>query len=355
VRVVVRRRSAIWSLAAVFALAAAACGSSSDDSSTAATTVPDDLPQVVVTYSVLGAVVSDLMADVADVVVLMPNGIDPHDYQPSAKDVEAVANADLVVANGLDLEEGLADAVESAEADGVPVFYATDHVDLRQFGEGEGEDDHAHEEGDDHADEEGDDHADEEGDDHADEEGDDHADEEGDDHGHGGDDPHFWVDPSSMKQVVSALGPEAAEVLGVDLVEATASLEAELDALDAATADTLSVIPADQRLLVTGHESMGYFARRYDFVLVGALIPSTTSQSAPSAAELAELREQIEELGVPAIFNEIGTPPALSQAIASETGVEVIELGTHNLPDDGSYFTFIDDLAQGVAQGLAPS
>ncbi len=106
---------------------------------------------------------------------------------------------------------------------------------------------------------------------------------------------------------------------------------------------------------MTGHESMGYFARQYDFELVGALIPSTTSQSAPSAAELAELREQIEALSVPVIFNEIGTPPALSEAIASETGVEVIELATHNLPDDGSYFTFIDDIAQGVAQGLSPS
>jgi zinc/manganese transport system substrate-binding protein len=325
VRAVLPRPVAVSSVVAVLALVLAACGSSSDDPSTAA----DDRPQVVVTYSVLGAVVSDLMGEVADVVVLMPNGIDPHDYRPSAKDVEAVANADLVVANGLDLEEGLAEAVESAEADGVPVFYATDHIELREFGEGE--------------------------DDHADEEGDDHADGEGeDDHGQGGDDPHFWVDPSSMKQVVAALGPEAGEALGVDLAEATASLEAELDALDAATADTLSPIPADRRLLVTGHESMGYFARRYDFVLVGALIPSTTSQSAPSAADLAELTEQIEDLGVPAIFNELGTPPALSEAIASETGVEVIELATHNLPDDGSYFTFIAEISRGVAQGLGP-
>ncbi len=175
------------------------------------------------------------------------------------------------------------------------------------------------------------------------------------DHEHEGGDPHFWVDPVSMKQVVAALGPEASAALGVDLTEATADLESQLDDLDAQTVERLADIPAERRLLVTGHESMGYFARQYDFELVGALIPSTTSQSAPSAAELAELREQIEALSVPVIFNEIGTPPALSEAIASETGVEVIELATHNLPDDGSYLTFIDDIAQGVAQGLSPS
>ncbi len=285
---------------------------------------------MVVTYSVLGAVVSDLLGDVAEVEVLMPNGIDPHDYQPSAKDIEKLGDADLVVANGLDLEESLADAIESAEADGVPVFEATDHIEVREFGDGV-------------------EHADEEAGEHAEEAGEEH------DHEHEGDDPHFWVDPVSMKQVVAALGPEASAALGVDLTEATADLEARLDDLDAQTVDTLAVIPVDRRLLVTGHESMGYFARQYDFELVGALIPSTTSQSAPSAAELAELREQIEALSVPVIFNEIGTPPALSEAIASETGVEVIELATHTLPDDGSYFTFIDDIAQGVAQGLSPN
>jgi zinc/manganese transport system substrate-binding protein len=321
------RRGVVVALLGSLALLAAACGSSSDDGASQPEGADGSQPTVVVTYSVLGAVVSDLLGDVAEVEVLMPNGIDPHDYQPSAKDIEKLGNADLVVANGLDLEESLADAIESAEADGVPVFEATDHIEVREFGEGE----------------------------HADEEAGEHAGEEGEEHEHEGDDPHFWVDPVSMKQVVAALGPEASAALGVDLAEATADLEARLDDLDDQTVETLAVIPADRRLLVTGHESMGYFARQYDFELVGALIPSTTSQSAPSAAELAELREQIEALSVPVIFNELGTPPALSEAIASETGVEVVELATHNLPDDGSYFTFIDDIAQGVAQGLSPN
>jgi zinc/manganese transport system substrate-binding protein len=326
------RRGVVVALLGSLALLAAACGSSADDGAARPEGTDGSQPTVVVTYSVLGAVVSDLMSDVAEVEVLMPNGIDPHDYQPSAQDIEKLGDADLVVANGLDLEESLADAIESAEAEGVPVFEATDHIEVREFGEGEGE-----------------------GDEHADDEAGEPADEEGDDHEHEGDDPHFWVDPVSMKQVVAALGPEASAALGVDLTEATADLEARLDDLDAQTVETLAVVPADRRLLVTGHESMGYFARQYDFELVGALIPSTTSQSAPSAAELAELREQIEALSVPVIFNEIGTPPALSEAIASETGVEVVELATHNLPDDGSYFTFIDDIAQGVAQGLSPN
>ncbi len=158
-----------------------------------------------------------------------------------------------------------------------------------------------------------------------------------------------------MHRVVAALGPFAATELGLDLAARTADLEARLDQLDAETDQTLAVVPADRRKLVTGHESMGYFARQYGFVLVGALIPATTSQAAPSAGELAALREQVEREQVPAIFTEIGTPPALSDAIAEETGVEVVELGSHTLPDDGSYFTFIDDIAVAVAGALAPA
>jgi zinc/manganese transport system substrate-binding protein len=255
----------------------------------------------------------------------MPDGIDPHDFQPSAKDAAALGEADLVVENGLDLEEGLEDAIATAKEDGVTVFSATDHVALREFGEDE--------------------HADEE---HGDEQ--EHADEE--EEGHGPEDPHIWMDPIAMRDVALALAPVLTRDLSLDLGRRAADLDARLGALDAEIRDSLSVIPEERRKLVTGHESMGYFADRYDFALFGALIPSLSSQSQVSASNLAELRQLIEREDVPAIFNEAGTPEGVAEAIADQAGARVVEIATHDLPDDGSYFTFMRDVAAAVEDGL---
>lgn len=292
-------------------------------------------PDIVVTYSVLGAVVQDLVGDRATVNVLMGNGVDPHDWSPSARDIEAVHQADLVIANGLGLEEGLHDALEEAAASGVPVFEATDHVTLRTIGE----DEH------DHGDEAS-------GSPDASAPADDHEGEEAhDEHDHGAFDPHFWVDPLSMRDVVVALGPVVSSI-GVDVTDREADLVGRLETLDAEVRTILDVVPEDRRELVTGHESMGYFADRYGFELIGAVIPSLSSQGEVSASQLSAIAEEIRTHGVPAIFTEIGTPQAVVDAIASETGVQVVALPSHNLPDDGSYFTFIRDIASAVASAL---
>jgi zinc/manganese transport system substrate-binding protein len=335
------------SLLTVLILVLSACGSDSVDGSGAVGGEgggPDaDAPTVVVTYSVLGAAVAELVGDEAEVVVIMASGVDPHDYRPSPRDVETIANADFVVANGLDLEEGMLAPIEEAEGNGVPVFHATDHIDVRRYGAAEPTDGHGH---------------DDDGHGHDDEKDDDgHGHDDDDGHGHaeeGGEDPHFWVDPIAMADAMDALATELEEELGLDLAERNVDLQERLAELDERTEATLAVIPDERRVLVTGHESMGYFAARYDFALVGALIPSLTTQAAPSASDLAELKDQIEEYEVPVIFNEIGTSPAVAQAVADETGAVVIELPSHNLPDDGSYFTFIDEIAGKVVEGLAP-
>ncbi len=262
-------------------------------------------PSVVVTYSVLGSVTRDLVGDRAAVTVLMANGVDPHDWSPSAKDIEKVMNADLVVANGLGLEEGLEKTLDEAEKAGVTVFRATDHIQVREMTEA----------------------------------------------GLGAGDPHFWVDPISMRAVVGALSGTLADV-GVDVADRGVDLERRLTALDAEVRTTLAVVPEAQRKLVTGHESMGYFADRYGFVQVGTVIPGLSSQGEVSAGELADLKAAIEREGVPAIFTEIGTPAAVVEAIGRETGVRVVELPTHTLPDDGSYFTFMRQIATAVADAL---
>jgi zinc/manganese transport system substrate-binding protein len=270
---------------------------------------------VVVTYSVLGSLVRELVGDEANVVVLIPNGVDPHEWQPSAKDIEAVMGADLLVENGLGLEAGMTGVLEQAAAAGVERFVVTDHVTVRTVGAGEG------------------------------------ADPSDPDQASGAPDPHVWTDPLTMRQAMDALAPVLAR-LGIDTGARPADQATRLEALDAEVRSILAAVPDADRRLVTGHESLGYFAERYGFTLVGAIVPGLSSQGEPSAADLAALGEKIRAAGVGAIFVETGTPVQIAEAIGRETGVKVVELNTHVLPADGSYATFLRDLATTVAGSL---
>ncbi len=277
---------------------------------------PSGKKNIVVTYSVLGTLVKDLAGDQANVIVPMPNGQDPHEWEPSAKDIEAIMKADLIVQNGLGLEGGLEKTLERAKQAGVKFFTASDHVDVRKVGQGEGI-------------------------------------PNGDpDQTVGADDPHVWMDPLAMKQVIEALAAQIKTDLGIDVSDRAKDLAARLEALNGEIADRVVHVPDAQRQLVTGHESLGYFARRYGFKLIGAIIPSITSQAEVSAADLAALKQVIEASGVKAIFTELGTPQNVAKAIGQETGAQVIELTTHALPADGSYFTFMRNLAGTITEAL---
>ena len=299
---------------ALASVAVVACGGG--ESSTSA-----DRPIVVVTYSILGAVVSDVVGDAADVVVLMPNGIDPHEWEPSAKDIELLNNADLIVSNGLDLEGNVMEAIEAAEKDGVAVFHATDHIEVIEFGAG------GH---------------------HDDEEV---VQEDGAEHGDG--DPHFWTSPVEMAAVVEALGVALADI-GIDTGDRAAMTKESLLNTDQEVRDLIADIPAESRILVTGHESLGYFAHEYEFEVVGAVIPSLSSEAEASAGDLATLKETIADEGVSVIFTEMGTSPDVVEALADEAQVSVVELSTHFLPEDGTYKTFILQLASMISVALQP-
>ena len=271
---------------------------------------------IVVTYSLLGAIVRDLVGDQAVVIVSMPNGQDPHEWEPSAKDIETINRANLVVQNGLGLEGGMEKTLHQAKAAGVKFFTASDHIQVRRVGRGEGI-------------------------------------PTGDpDQAVGAKDPHLWMDPTVMKTVELALAVRLKADLGIDVSERARDLATRLDSLDQETAHTVAQVPPANRRLVTGHESMGYFAQRYGFRLVGAIIPSLTSQAQVSAAELAALKKLIQKNQVQAIFTELGTSPAVAQAIGKETGVRVVELTTHSLPEDGSYFTFVRNLGSVITGAL---
>lgn len=271
---------------------------------------------IVVTYSILGSLVRQAVGNLANVVVMIPNGSDPHDWEPSARDIEQLNGADLIVRNGLDLEGGMGDALDRAEKQGVATFVASDHVTVRTVGEGEGL-------------------------------------PTGDpDQAVGAQDPHLWMDPLTMRDVMEALGP-VLEESGIDASGGIATVVDGLDRLNTTVSKILAVVPETDRKLVTGHESLGYFAQRYGFKLVGALIPSLTTQADVSAQQLSQLVGKIRAERVKAIFTEMGTPPQVAQSVGAETGVKVVDLGTHNLPTNGDYSTFLIENAKKIAAALA--
>lgn len=129
-------------------------------------------------------------------------------------------------------------------------------------------------------------------------------------------------------------------------------MQARLDNLNTQVSDEVATLPPDSRKLVTGHESMGYFAQRYGFKLIGALIPSLSDQADISAADIATLKQDILDNNVKAIFAELGTSAAVIDEIGAETGAKVVQLTTHSLPPDSSYFTFETNLAKTIVDAL---
>jgi len=295
----------------VLAVSLSACGATG----TGAPSTPQG-KTIVVTYSVLGSIVRELVGEQAEVIVPMPDGQDPHEWEPSAKDIEAIMHADLVVQNGLGLEGGMHKTLEQARASGVKFFTASDHIPVRRVGPGEGI-------------------------------------PGGDpDQAVGAEDPHLWLDPAAMGLIVEALAAQISTALEIDVSDRAADLKRRLDGLDQEISGDVAGIPEADRKLVTGHESMGYFAARYHFKLIGAIVPGLTTEAEVSASDLAVLKAAIQANKVKAVFTELGTPRSVADAIGQETGVRVIQLSTHSLPEDGSYFTFMKNLAQTIVDGL---
>ena len=119
---------------------------------------------------------------------------------------------------------------------------------------------------------------------------------------------------------------------------------AKLAELDRWIVEAVKKIPEDKRLLVTNHESFGYYADRYGFKIIGTIIPSSSSASSPSAKEISELIEKIKATGAKAIFLETGSDPKIANQIARETNIKIVtQLYTHSLTGpDGPAPTYID-------------
>jgi ABC-type Zn uptake system ZnuABC Zn-binding protein ZnuA len=270
------------------AAAVVACGDDSDESGT----------QVVATTGVNRALAEAVGGGDVNVTQLVPDGADPHDFSLSADDRLELEQADLVVANGADLEAGI--PLDETDA---PVFELADHAGELRAG-----------------------------------------------------DPHLWMDPTQVASALPALGEaladadpshasayrERAEVYAKELGELDREIERDIDA-----------IPRSDRELVTSHDALGYFADRYGLEVVASPFGSLGAESEPSAEALQGAIDAVEETGTPVVFAQAEDDPSVMQRIADEAGVEVVDgLLVESPGEAGTYAAMLETDAELITDAL---
>jgi ABC-type Zn uptake system ZnuABC Zn-binding protein ZnuA len=252
-----------------------------------------DKINAIATTSIIGDVLKNVAGDAVDQVVLVgPNG-DAHEYEPVPADSVNLSKADIIFENGLHLEHWL-DKLYSASGSKAKRIIVSQGVSGRIFEDNPQEVD-----------------------------------------------PHAWQDVTNVILYTQNVRDALIEVdpARKDRYAANANdYIAQLQALDAWVQVKVALIPVDKRKLVTNHDALGYFARRYGFKIIGAVIPSATTEAAdPSAKQTAELLNIIKASGVHAIFSENMANPKLVQTLSKEAGVEIApELYTDALGPAGS-------------------
>jgi ABC-type Zn uptake system ZnuABC Zn-binding protein ZnuA len=231
---------------------------------------------VVATTTIIADIARNVAGDRIEVKSLLPVGTDPHTFTPTPADVQTIADSGLVLYNGGGLESWLDRLVQNAGGQR-PVVVVSEGIPVRQI-EGEGTD------------------------------------------------PHFWLDVKNamvftrnIRDALIKLDPAGADIYRTN---ADAYL-AKLAELDQWVQDQVEQIPPGHRKLVTNHDEFGYFAARYGFQVVGAVLGVTPGQE-PSAQEVAQLIEKIKAAGVPAVFTETTVNPALADQIAADAGVKIV-------------------------------
>jgi ABC-type Zn uptake system ZnuABC Zn-binding protein ZnuA len=244
---------------------------------------------VVATTPVVADFVRTVGGDRVHVVQILKPGVDPHDYEASPADVQAIADADLVVENGVGLEAAWLDDTVGAAGYAGQVVDASRGVTVRA---GSGEESR---------------------------------------------DPHIWHDPTNARIMIGdiAAGLAAKDPAGkAGYQRNAAAYDAKLAALDAENRAAIGTIPAAQRMLVTNHDAFGYYCARYGITFVGSIIPSFDTSAELSGNELSDLVAKIERTGVRAVFSESSLPPKTAETVAREAGVQVVE-GEDSLYADG--------------------
>ena len=240
--------------------------------------------RVVATTTQVADLAVNVRGDRVQVTSLLKPGIDAHDYEPSPADLEVIARADLVLQNGVGLEEWLADTIESSGYDG-PVVDTSQGVALRQV---EGEPD-----------------------------------------------PHIWQNPRNAERMAANIerGLATAEPAAAAAFEANlAAYTRRLEALDAEVERQIDSLA--NKKVVTNHDAFGYYIDHYGLELVGSVIPSFDSSAELSGRDIRDLVAKIKTTGVKAIFSETSLPPRAAETIGREAGVRVVT-GEDALYGDG--------------------
>jgi ABC-type Zn uptake system ZnuABC Zn-binding protein ZnuA len=260
-------------------------------------------PDVLTTTTVLADVAHNVVGDRLTLGSLLPAGTDPHSYQPVPQDATTIDQSKVLIANGGDYENFLDALLENG---GGPNKLIEASTGVRFLSDEQGAD------------------------------------------------PHVWLDPNNVivyvdniREGLTQYDPDGAEVYQAN---ASAYID-QLTELDAWINGQVAQIEPQRRVLVTNHESLGYFADRYGFTVVGAIIPGFSSNAAPSAQQMADLIEQIKLHEAPAIFLDTSDNPDLAQQIAAETGVKVIsDLHLESLTEGGPAATYIDMMKDNVTK-----
>lgn len=298
-----RMRSGLSLLATMSVVVLAGCG---DDGGSGSL---DASLSAVATTTQVGDFVRQVGGERVEVEQILEPNADPHDYEPRPSDAVALGDAALVFRSGGELDEWLVELIDSAGGEAQPVQLSEAVRLTRREGEV---------------------------------------------------DPHWWQDPRNAARAVNAIRDALAEADpgGRDTYRRNAAAYVlRLRRLDRDVAGCIQRVPARRRNLVTTHDALGYYADRYGLEVVGAVLPSLSSQAQPSSKDTAELVDQIERLGVRAIFPESSLNPKLERAVARETGVEVGEaLWADTLGSEGSSgATYLDSVqanTEAIVRGL---
>lgn len=285
-------------LSLVILILAAGCAPASASGSPAA--------DILAVETFLADITRNVAGEQITVDALIPAGLDPHAYEPAPRDVARITDSQVLVINGAGFEAWLQPVLDNAGGDRL-VIDASNGLTPRTPRSGELAESQ-------------------------------HLDEI---------DPHFWLDPMAVVTYVENIRDGLSQYDPRDAGAYAHNADAyisQLRELDSWIRSQIEQIPPEKRLLVTNHESFGYFADRYGLTIVGAVIPSISSGAAPSARQMAELSEKIRAAGAPAVFIETGSNPGLAEQIAAETGARVVDgLYTHSVgPGEDQAPTYLD-------------
>ncbi len=270
---------------------------------------PQSGPVILASTTFLADIAQNVAGDRVHITSLLPPGLDPHTFQATPSDIRKIAESTMVIVNGLDYDQFIKPMLENAGGTRL-VITASDGLEARQAKEETGET---------------------------------------------AIDPHMWMAPTRVIKYVENIrdGLTKTDPDEANVYKANADAYiSQLNELDTWITQQVAQIPQERRLLVTNHDSLGYFAESYGFTVIGTIVPGVSSDASPSAQQIAALIDEIKSTGAPAVFLNRSDNPQLADQVANETSITVVtDLYIESLsPSDGAAATYIDMMKHNVSR-----